>query len=261
MPKRIKRQERKAPVEVSDPIGFGIVVHAILYWYKSMTAASQALSISRRTLRRLANVQAQTTITRGVYEALECEAQWIDDTIADEGLEEEALAERLSQAVVTDSAREQLREYRSWLAKELDRFGLYVTGPVTGDALVTTARNHYQSPNETITRMTREMIWIQTALDDIRRRQRLHTELLDFERRAKKAGWTTGMARYEIALRHALEPVTSADRGEIERGWKEMLADEDEVVRYLRAAFQKELLLLARSDDLDRANRAVQAKT
>ena len=116
MPTRIKRQKRKAPVAVSDPIGLGIVVQTILDLYKNLTDASQALSISRKTLRRLANGQAQTTITRGVYQTLEWEAEWIDETTEERGLEEAALAEQLSRAVVTDSARARLLEYRSWLA-------------------------------------------------------------------------------------------------------------------------------------------------
>jgi hypothetical protein len=66
------------------------------------------------------------------------------------------------------------------------------------------------------------------------------------------------MARYELALRNAIDPLTRSDKTDIEIGWRELEHDEDVLVGYLKAAFQKELVLLKRPSDLSRANALIE---
>ena len=266
MPTLVKRWERRAPVVVADAERLGSVVQDILIGHKSVAAASRFLGVDRRTLRRLADGQAGASITRPIYRVLEWECKWVDEASYEAWLKEYgthedsyeewlqeygSLADELRQAVVASGAEAALTSYRQWLSGELERFGYTVKGSLVNQPRLSKKRTRYWTVAESTAALKRDLSF-KSAIIEIHRRPHLRRELRDFERRAKKAGWVSGMARYELALRHAIEPLW--DRTPIELGWKELADDERVLIKYLKAAFQKELVLLDRQTDLCRAN-------
>lgn len=295
----IRRHSRKTAVGVVDPQLLGIVVSEILEYYPSLSGAAREMGVDRKTLRRLANGKAGATLTRGVYEALEREVEWIDehdeaawiaeravwiaerredgtDEPPDEDYEFDGLAESLQRAVVGDEVRRHLHRYRSWIESELSEYGFKVIEDSTGvvhcrprDQLgVSYFRSRLDilgSPGDHVSKrrslnertkissQTPRERCVQDAITHIENIILWETELIYFRNEAAKLGWKAGLARYELSLRRAIDPLSNPENPGIERSWAEVMTDERDMARYLKAAFRKELVQLQREADAARA--------
>ena len=77
----------------------------------------------------------------------------------------------------------------------------------------------------------------------------------DFEKKAQLRGWGSSDARYQLALRRAIEPLTVHSRtGGIERSIQQLSASK-QLQPFLRASLRREFILLAKEQDLPRAQR------
>ena len=254
-----KRRSRQAAIDVIDAPMLGIVVQHILSGFSTLVEASQALGIGRRTLQRLADGRAGATVTRAVFHSLEIRADQLDDLYWEEhGAEidpyhtEADLVSMLWASVMTGAARSRIGQHRAWLDEEFKRYDRTARGPLTKNAGLIHERNRNRGVRDT-TACARRNRAFDRAVADIRKRPGLKVELEAFERRAEGLGWRRGMARYQLALRRALGPLLNDDDSGIERTWSELLADESKMASYLKAAFQKELVLLDRKGELARA--------
>ena len=236
------RHPRSGSVQVIDPGLLGRVTkQTVMPHFGTQTEAAAAMGIDQSSLSRLLRGRAGKAITLDVFYAI---GRFVG--LAGRGPE-------LRRAVLNPGATSLLQKYRSWLQEELRDFNQEVLPRIGADRCRTVARKDASGFSEQ--GIMRETAY-QHVLMRLQQREPGKWHLKGFERKARKMGWRPGMARFELALRRVVGPLaTAGETGYLERGWEELLVNDRQLVAYLNAALAKELILLNRQQDLQRAQR------
>ena len=256
-------QPRRNAIPVTDPELFGDVVRAIVESYPDRATAAKDLKVDPSRLRAYARGAPGRSITRSTYDAIK-EAARAVGRLRD-----------FDNCLLTHEQVLVLHQYRSWIDRRLKPFNrrlLHLDGRLKGEDLEGRPQAHYvghrlligylQRPGPGAMRATAAEVRcgdrIDSALREFQARPWLAPLLQDFEVKCQRSGWTTRHPRYKLALYRAIEPsVRDAENsGGIELGWEELCKRRRPAIRYLKAALERELVLLERAGDLERARKA-----
>jgi hypothetical protein len=230
---------RAGALLVADPELLADLVRQVVGSFGTQLEAERELGRSRKQLGRYMKGEFGSRITRDTVGRL---LKWTPKKRLPD----------LRRAFVDARTEAYLLQYRAWLEEQLGRYNLGVFPmdfePLLGQVLSKDNGGTWEGAfRETGYR---------SLLRKLSSRVPYRSTLASFEEECAKLGWNPLMARYQVALRRALEPLAI----DWEPGYLERWVDElergkksDDLNRYLSAALKKELILLKRRPALQRA--------
>ncbi len=230
-------------VQVLDKVLLADFVASAVQLFETQQHAADALRIDRRHLYRLIRGETGNRINRDLYARL---LMIIPRDQHDE----------FRRAILDPQTERYLEQYRSWLESHLKRFNVEIVGTQYEEPIAQAQLD--KGKGATWEAVVRELAF-QSLLRHMNGRSPHKEILTDFGKKAQGLGWVPRMARYQLALRRAIEPlICDAEAGYIER-WPDELerattkGRNDELAQYLSVALKAELFLLGRPLAIERA--------